>query len=226
MTEADYQAMTALELRQAKDNPTLAGYLGMRGVDDQDLYGVSAQEQQGLYGDFMDGYRKGVDDQLNPNGLKRTFLGEEPSKGAGVYGQTLDDVTKALQPALEWEARPANRAYIERDPVKTTGPVRVDVWSNTFGRDGTHYDVEWHPLDPSGVRDPSGKGIVEPGVINNGLTGLLQELLGVAPPHNIHKPPVDHPFGWEVEVSIPPQQDPNGNRIEPHANIYRSKPPK
>ena len=101
MTKDEYAVQIALEIQAAlkSRDPNAVARLGMRGIDDEDLAehkGFKLDGQPEVYQDFMNQYRDGVDDQANPNWFKSTFLGEKPDKGAGVYGKTIDDVTKSL----------------------------------------------------------------------------------------------------------------------------------
>lgn len=99
--------------------------------------------------------------------------------------------------------------------TRTNGPIRIDRHSITPGLDGIVYNVEWFPLDKDGNVEPTirnkGKGRDWGGHMQPGIK------------EDIHKPPYDHPNGWEVRVSIPPGQKYNNISGKPWLNILVPK---
>lgn len=101
--------------------------------------------------------------------------------------------------------------------LKVKGPVKIDLDTPALGLDGIDYEVDWLPLKPNGEvgqefrssnhRSASGRGYV-PGII-----GAFKRK------PDLFRPPYDHPYGFQVKIRIPPQQQPHGNSPGPSLRI-------
>ncbi len=116
----------------------------------------------------------------------------------------------APQRKIEWKQVIPIQVDGHRD-FKVKGPIRVDMDSPIFG-DGLRYQLPWQPLYPGG------RVMQE---VHNPGTKLKEEFKShVTRRPQIHKPPYDHPHGFRVEITIPPQQRANGIGPGPSLRIF------
>ena len=146
--------------------------------------------------------------------------GSEPAQSSpspAPSGQPEPKPDEKPDPSIPPQWQPDKGMMSSGDHVtRTTGRIRIDRHSITPGLDGIVYNVEWFPLDKDGNVEPTIRKVgKEPDWGGHMVPGVEKD---------IHKPPYDHPNGWEVRVSIPPGQKYNNISGKPWLNIL--VPPK
>lgn len=117
---------------------------------------------------------------------------------------------KAEEPEVKTLSKSVQKPpqYSGKKTYKTKGPITVNLGTTTAGYDGLSYSLKWSPLDQNGKR---GQTIKLPG--NKGVEDANTSFFGVSKTKN-YTPTIGNPYGpygWEVEISIPPQPAYNAN---------------
>jgi len=124
---------------------------------------------------------------------------------------------KKEEAKIDWNDKPAAQLGSGTRQLNVKGPLKIQLRSVTPGLDGLRYEIDWLPLDKNGNVIPEWRSSD-----HKAKDGGGHILFGNSIPEK-HHPPYDNPYGFKVQIRIPPQPAYHGNSSGVHLNIFTAK---